>query len=110
MSLQSFAETTITLYKDDLPWGRRDRIILVAVTPERTQLEESLYIDDPTFEKVLLKPRAKVNGEINLTHIFKGLDRAVKESEVHVFWAYKAPEQLNIGSWSGGWVLIPRQK
>jgi hypothetical protein len=41
---------------------------------------------------------------------FKGLDAALKKSEVHLFWAYEAPKQLNIPHWSGGWVLIPKQQ
>jgi hypothetical protein len=110
ITLQSFAETSLSLDKDDLPWGREDRIILAAVTSEGKHLERFLHIDDPRFGRIMLKPRQKVSGEINLTHVFKGLENTVKETDVHVFWAYKAPEQLNIGSWSGGWVLIPQQK
>jgi len=110
MTLQSFADTSQSLHKDDLPWGREDRIILAAVTSEGKNLERFLYIDDPRFGQITLKPGQKVSGEIDLTHVFRDLDKIVKETDVHVFWAYKAPEKLNIGGWSGGWVLIRQQK
>jgi hypothetical protein len=37
------------------------------------------------------------------------LDEALKKSEVHLFWFYESPKELNIQHWSGGWVLIPKQ-
>jgi hypothetical protein len=110
VTLQSFAKTRVTISRDSLPWGREDSMILVAVTPEGYQLDRLPFIDDPTVQEVSLEPGTRVNGEINLANKFKGLDTAVKKSDVHLFWAYKGPEELHIAAWSGGWILIPKQK
>ena len=110
VDLRSAAETPVTLYKSRLPWGSRYSIILVAVTSSGQELDKALPIDDPSPEKVTLDPKRSMTGEIDLQRFFKGFAEAVKKSDVHVFWAYEAPEELRIGRWSGGWVLIPRRR
>jgi hypothetical protein len=41
---------------------------------------------------------------------FSDLRRWTAVSDVHLFWAYEAPKELNIPHWSGGWMLIPKTK
>jgi hypothetical protein len=48
-------------------------------------------------------------GDIDLQYEFVALESALKKSEIHLFWAYKAPDQLRIHRWSGGWILIKQQ-
>jgi hypothetical protein len=110
VTLQSFAEARITLDKERVPWGSKYSMILVAVTSNGQRLEEYPSFDDPGFEKVSLDPRVSVSGDINLADYFRDLDGVVKKSDVQLFWAYKAPDELHIPHWSGGWILIPQQK
>lgn len=110
VTVRSFATTRVTIYRESLPWGREGSIILAAVTPGGHHLNRFQFIDDPTMQEVSLDPGASLDGEINLADKFDGLDEAVKKSDVHIFWAYNAPEELHIARWSGGWLLIPQQK
>jgi len=83
-------------------------MILIAVMPNGRDLEEILPIDDPTSERISLAPNEAASGFISLARRFKGLDEALVKSDVNLFWAYKAPKELNISQYSGGWILIPR--
>lgn len=67
-------------------------------------------IDDSGYEKISLGPNESITGDIDLRRFVPELEKALKKSDVHLFWAYTPPEELRIGRWSGGWVLIPNQK
>ena len=82
---------------------------LVAVTPRENYLKIAYPIDDPSPETVSFEPNEQQSGDINLQMKLIGLDEALKKSEVHLFWFYESPKELNIPHWSGGWVLIPKQ-
>lgn len=110
VTLRSFSQTRTTIYKSDLPWGLRDSIVLIAVNPHGECLDQLLIAGDPTPEKISLNPAESVSGDIDLTEVFKDLDVAVRKSDILVFWAYQAPEGLGLPHWSGGWILIPKQK
>ena len=110
VSIRSRSGTPVTFYKSLLPWGNRNSLILEAITPDGHCVQRFFAIDDPGFEKVTLNPTESLTGNINLRDYFKDIDGALKKSELQLFWAYKAPEELNIGRWSGGWILIPQQK
>jgi hypothetical protein len=110
VTLRSRAESSVTLDKERLPWGNRYSMILVAVTPNGQCLQQFFPIDDPGFEKIALNPKASSSGEVNLDDFFRDLDGAVKKSDIHLFWAYDAPEELHIARRSGGWLLIPQRK
>jgi len=84
-------------------------MILVAVLPDGEALKKELIIDDPRPAEIRLNPKESVSGEINLETLFRDLRRALKVSDVHLFWAYEAPKELGIARWSGGWVLIPKR-
>ena len=64
-------------------------MVIVAAMSGGRVLERELPVDDP---------------------VFPNLRRALKASDVQLFWAYEAPESLHISRWSGGWILIPQQK
>jgi hypothetical protein len=106
VTIHSRADAPITFFKWRLPWGNRHSMILVAVTPDGKCLQQFYPIDDPGFEKISLDPGASVSGDINLRNFFTDLDSAVNKSDVHLFWAYEAPEELTIARRSGGWILI----
>ena len=59
--------------------------------------------------KVSVEPGATLAGDIDLTDVIRDLT-VTKKSDVHLFWAYKAPDGLHIPRWSGGWVFIPQQR
>jgi hypothetical protein len=109
VTLRSRAETRVTFRKYLLPWENRYSMILVAVTPHGDCLDRNFPIDDPSPERVTLEPNESLSGEIDLHKHFGGLSKALKKSEIHLYWAYDAPKELNIAHWSGGWILIPQQ-
>ena len=109
VTLRSTAETRATVYKYLLPWESRHSMTLVAVLRGGQCLRAELFIDDPGVERISLEPNETLNGDIDLKSRFRGLDQALKKSDIHLFWAYKAPEELGNPRWSGGWILIPKQ-
>ena len=109
VTLESLAGTRVSLYKSRLPWGSRYSMVLAAVTPSGQYLDKELIIDDPSPEKVSLDPKGSLTGDINLQKAFRGLDGALRKSDVLLFWAYEGPEELHIAHWSGGWILIPQR-
>jgi hypothetical protein len=110
VTVSSRASSVVTFGKWKLPWGNANSMILVAVTGNKAYIDRNLFIDDPTPEQVSLKPNESLSGDVSLEKAFTGLDAALKKSDVHLFWAYEAPEELHIPRWSGGWILIPQKK
>ena len=110
VTMRSKAEGQVTLFRYLLPWGNRNSMVLAAVTAGGQNLERYTVIDDPSPEQITVAPGEAVSGDINLESNFRGLRAALKKSDVHLFWAYRAPDELRIGNWSGGWILIPQQK
>jgi len=64
----------------------------------------------PDYRKISIEPNGSVSGEINLQREIPNLNIALKKSDVHLFWFYRAPEELRTMHYAGGWVLIPQQK
>ncbi len=110
VTLRSGAETTATFFRSLLPWGNRYSMVFVAVKPHGQPIDLELPVQDPTGDKVSLSPGASLSGDIHLNWVIRDLDRVTKQSDVHLFWAYESPKELNISHWSGGWILIPQQK
>ena len=109
LKVTSGAATQATFFKYHLPWGSVHSIILVAVAANGENLERDMPIDDPSVERISLGPNESVSGVIDLRGVFRGLDKALVKSDVHLFWAYHAPDELGIVPWSGGWILLGRQ-
>jgi hypothetical protein len=82
----------------------------VAVTLDEHYVERIRPIDDPPFGQISMEPNEARSGDFNLQMKFIGLDAALKKSPVHLFWAYRAPKELNISEWPGGLIVIPQQK
>ena len=110
ITIRSRAESRVSFYKYLLPWGNLNSMKLFAMTPGEDYLKTFYPTDDPSPEKVSLGPNEQQSGDIDLHMKIVGLDAALKKSDVFLFWAYEAPKELNIAHYSGGWILIPRQK
>lgn len=85
-------------------------MVLTAAKSDSEPLEKVLPVEDPARKQISVEPGQTLTGTLDLDGIFKGLDEARKKSDVHLFWAYQAPPELNIGGWSGGWILLPQSK
>ena len=84
-------------------------MVFAAVRPNGEPVELIFLIDDPGPTKVSVKPQETLNGDIDLRYVIRDL-KAIKKSDVLLFWAYKSPDELHIPRWSGGLILIPQQK
>ena len=110
VTVRSHSETRVTFPMYRLPWGNRNSMILVAVTPGKDYIKRNLPVDDPSYERVSLEPNESLSGDVSLDKAFTGLAAALRKSDIHLFWAYEAPKELGIARWCGGWILIPQQK
>jgi RHS repeat-associated protein len=111
VTVRSRSDDRVTLPKWRLPWGNRNSMLLVAVNDDGICIDNKYYVEEyPNYEKISIDPNGFVSGEIDLRRSIPELVEALKKSDIHLFWAYKAPEDLHIAHWSGGWLLIPRQK
>jgi hypothetical protein len=111
VTVRSHAESKVTFPKYRLPWGNRTSMLFVPVNLEGQCIDNKFFpIDDPSYEKISLEPNGSISGDVDLQRFVPGLDKALRKSDVHLFWAYQAPKELNIAQWSGGWILIPQQK
>jgi hypothetical protein len=108
VTLTSGAATTATIYRADLPWGFRRSMTFSAVRPNGEPID-LISIGDPGGTEVSIKPCETLVGEVDLRHVIRDLN-ALKKSDVLLFWAYKSPEELQLPHWTGGLVVIPKQK
>jgi hypothetical protein len=109
VTLRSAATTTATFYQANLPWGNRYSMVFAALRPNGEPVDLVFPVDDPGPTKVSVKPREVLTGNIDLRYVIRD-PNAMKKTDVLLFWAYKSPDELHIPRWSGGLVLIPRQK
>ena len=109
VTLTSGAATTVRFYRSDLPWGNRYSMVFAAVRPNGEPVDLTFPIDDPGPTEVSVKPGEMLTGDIDLHYVIADLN-AMKKSDILLFWGYKSPDALQIPCWSGGLVLIPRQK
>jgi hypothetical protein len=110
ITLQCAASTRVVIDKGELPWATRYSMVLVAAKSDSESLEKVLPVEDPARGNISVQPGQTLTGTLDLEGIFKGLDEARRKSDVHLFWAYQAPPELNVGRWSGGWILLPQSK
>jgi hypothetical protein len=110
VTLRSGADKRTAIDRGQLPWVTRYGMTLVAVKADGQCLERVLPVEDPPVGTISVEPRQVLTGDVNLDGIFKGLDEAKRKSDVHLFWAYHAPEGMGIARWSGGWILIPHDR
>jgi hypothetical protein len=108
--LRPNATKRVSIYRDELPWATRNSMVWIAVTLDGECLEKMIPVEDGAVGRLSLEAGQVLSGDVDLEGIFRGLDEARKKSDVHLFWAYKAPRELTITKWSGGWVLLPQDK
>lgn len=85
-------------------------MVLVPVKPDGQCLGKYYPVEDPVIRQFSLEPHGSLSGDIDLQSVLPGLEEALKKSDIHLFWAYEAPGELQAARWSGGWILIPQQK
>jgi hypothetical protein len=110
VTLRSFSASRITLNTLHLPWATRYSMVLVPVKPDGQCLPKYYPVEDSPVRRVSLEPHGSLSGDIDLQSVLPGLEEALKKTDIHLFWAYEAPEELQAARWSGGWILIPQQK
>jgi len=111
VTVRSRAEVRVTLAKWRLPWGNQRSMLLVPVSRDGECIDNKYFAEEyPEYEKVSIDANGTVSGKIDLQKVIPELREALKKSDVHLFWTYKAPEELHIAHWSGGWILVPQQK
>jgi hypothetical protein len=109
VTLTSGAATTVTVDRYELPWGYRYSMVFAATKPNGESLDLELPVDDPGMREVSVKAGETLTGDVDLRYVVRDLN-VLKKSDVLLFWAYKAPAALHLPRWSGGLVVIPRQK
>jgi hypothetical protein len=110
VTLRSGSDNTATFLKHKLPWGNTYSMVLLAATPQGAPLKKFYPVDDPMFDEISVPPRGTLTGDIDLESTIPDLRQLTKVSDVHLFWAYESPKELNLPHWSGGWILIPKRK
>jgi hypothetical protein len=111
--LKNNGPTLLSIYEPELPWGRRESIVIVAVLADGTNavMKESDYIHDPNRFTLELKPGEITEGQVPLNVRFEDLPDVVEKHDVIIFWSYQL--QLKDGKRlkrQGGWLLIPKEK
>jgi hypothetical protein len=112
ITVRSRSEDRVTLAQWRLPWGRQQHIMhFVPVDSDGACVANNAFPEVyPDYRKISIEPKGYVSGEIDLQTVMPNLSKALKKSDVHLFWVYRAPEELHIAQYSGGWVLIPQKK
>lgn len=110
VTLRSFSAQRITLTTLYLPWATRYSMVLVPVKPDGQCLAKYYPVEDLPVRQFSLEPYGSLSGDIDLQSVLPGLEDLLKKSDINLFWAYEAPQELQSTRWSGGWILLPRTK
>jgi hypothetical protein len=108
ITLKSGANHVVKVSRHRLPWSGGDSLIVVAVIGNGQCLRRDIPIGDPVPIEVSVEPDKVLQGDVDLERLFPDIRRALQATDIQLFWAYDAPEALQIDRWSGGWLLIPR--
>jgi hypothetical protein len=109
VTLTSGAKTEVTISRGWLPWATFHSMVIVAALSVNSHcLEREIPVQD-SFDSVSFEPNGSLSGDIDLDSLFPDIRRILTKLDVHLFWAYEAPEELHIPQWSGGWILVPKQ-
>jgi len=109
ITLMSGANGPVKVERSELPWSAGDSLVVAALMGNGECLRRSMPVDDPLFDEISVDPNKPLSGDIDLERLFPDIRRVSQVKDVQVFWAYRAPEALQIGQWSGGWFIIPRR-
>jgi hypothetical protein len=112
VTVHSRSESRVTLAQWRLPWGGGQHSThFVPVDSDGVCIGNGYFPEEyPGYRKVSIDPNGSTSGEVDLQRVIPDLGKALKNSDVHLFWVYGAPEELHIAHYSGGWILIPQQK
>jgi hypothetical protein len=110
ITLRSGAHAAVKLLHAQLPWSGGDSLIVVAAIANGQCLRRDMPVDHPVFHEISVEPDTPLYGDVDLESLFPDIRRVSRVLDVQLFWAYDAPEALHIGRWSGGWILISKQK
>lgn len=111
VTVHSHAQSRVTLSAYALPWGTRNSMMLLPVDSDRQCFDNTSFVpDDSGFEKVSIDANGSASGEVDLRTVLPSLEEELKKSNIHLFWAYKAPQDLHIGDRFGGLIFIPQRK
>lgn len=112
VTVRSRSENRVSLAQWRLPWGAGNPSMhFVPVDSDGVCIGNGYFPREyPDYRKVSVDPNGSISGEIDLQRVIPDLSKALKKSDVHLFWVYETPEELQIAHYSGGWVLIPQQK
>ena len=110
VTLTSGAEEAVTISRAHLPWESQDSILVTLTRANGQCLKRNVFVEDPLLDRIAIEPNKPISGDVDLERAFPDLKKVLHVSDVHLFWAYNAPEGLKIPAWSGGWIFIPRQE
>lgn len=110
VTLGSGSATTVRFSYSRLPWASGDSMVIVAAVAGGRCLRRDLPVGDPMLHEIALEPGGSLSGDIDLEKLFPDIRNTLKQSDVQLFWAYEAPQALQIPRWSGGWILVPEEK
>lgn len=111
-TLRNIGSKGLTFSTVELPWGRRESLLLVAVTNDMDAsiLRPALPVSDLFGGgRVEVAPASKTQGTVDLVERFPDLQTVRSKREVIVFWAYQAETAAEDGPTRqfGGFVLLP---
>jgi hypothetical protein len=111
LTVRRTGQGPLQTYASDLPWGTRDKLVLVAIPigEDAEPLRAAHYIDDPRQDPITIKPKDRLEGRVLLDKRFAELSRVNDQSSVGLCYRY-AFSKLQRGSKevAEGCMLLPR--
>jgi hypothetical protein len=99
LALRYSGKAKHSFYAADLPWGIKSSITLVVFTIEESPklLEPVPLIDDPSPNRVQVRPGQKLDGQIALRQRYKSADLKVDRYPLAICWTYEM-RKISAGS------------
>lgn len=110
INLTYFGKQQLKIYKSDLPWGIKSRMILEALclNGQKTPIPSVEYIDDPSPELVDISPGQTLEGLVKLAPRFPALAGCLTQKDALIFWSYQfAPLSNEPSERLSGGIVIP---
>jgi hypothetical protein len=118
LTLRNAGDRDLTLFNGYLPWRFWHSMTLKAVedAPGAPCLPgpRLVPIQDPVSATTTIKPGRSVAGQIDLRERFPGIEKALRRTDVIVFWSYQGrvtgPMSATVPLQRvGGWLLVPHR-
>lgn len=110
--VENLSKTEYRTLQQNLPWGSRNSIQIIAMGRTNGRLIDSGgFPDDRVSDQIVLHPGQKLRGSINLLHYHPDIDKMRKEREWIVYWFHSAYSYSGqcVGA-DGGWFVLPKQR